>query len=331
MWFPLSLVILGVYFIQRGFAAISGTDIIPGLDVGMTYFFTTTGLAVLVGGFLLDKKPAKIMIGIASAFGAASLLTVVTNPIIFGIGFGLAAACLKLAPYTAPLKLKDGNEALRIAPQAAAKNFGAALFILFLGTVFKELGVVTAPILALCFLITGLYCYAVLPDDKIEGWNWKEVLLVSKNWKFWGFLVYCFWMVGLYYLAVKGLLPNMMADGIQKQNALYILAMMFILAGILRWPWAWYGEQVGYWNPMIFGTLGLAVVTHMVKSNYLVGDGIPVVSLSNCFAFAFFGSAHTPNYWSCAKKEFGKEKLGTVIGLGYVAMYLGAGVLYGKW
>jgi hypothetical protein len=311
-----------VYFIQRGLAAISGTDMIPGLDQGMQIFFTTTGLAVLLCGFLLDQKPAKTLIVLASIVGSISVLGVFSSPVLFGIGFGMAAALLKLAPYTAPLKLKDGNEAVRIAPQAAAKNFGAALFILFLGGALKTLGYWTAPILSVVFLMVGAWAYKVVPDDRcIEGWNFKDILALAKKFNFWFFLVYCFWMVGLYYLVVKSLVPHMIADGYAKGDALLYLAIAFGIAGVLRWFWAYTGEDItGYVFPMVLGTIVLAALAYTETH-----------SITELVMFTIAGSAHTPNYWSYAKQEFGKEKLGTVLGLGYVAMYMGAGVLYGSW
>jgi hypothetical protein len=78
---------------------------------------------------------------------------------------------------------------------------------------------------------------------------------------------------------------------------------------------------MGYSFPMILGTLGLICSTIMIKVGMLIG--IPM--------FILFGSAHTPNYWAYAKEEFGNDVLATAMGLGMVAMYLGAGVIYGKW
>jgi hypothetical protein len=47
--------------------------------------------------------------------------------------------------------------------------------------------------------------------------------------------------------------------------------------------------------------------------------------------FTVFSSVHTPNYWAQAKKIGGAKYVSTVMGLGFVSMYLGAAILFGKW
>lgn len=323
IWFPLSMLIFITYALQRGLASFAKTDmVVPWLKDGLGIYFTTMSLAVLLGGFILDKVNSKTVILFATGVGILGILGLIQGPWMFGVGFGLAASFIKLAPYSAPLKLYDKNDGIRISPQASAKNFGGAFFLLFFGAfimTFSFNAVVVA--LSLLFAIIGLLSYWMLPDDKIKGWNIEEVKEVIKKWKFWAFMSYFFVMCGVYYIAIMGFFPEMLVAGYTRAQTITLMAVSFILAGILRWPSAWLGQKIGYWKTIIIGTLGMMITIPLTKID-------PLLAM---YLFAPFSAIHTPNYWALAKDMFGKKYLATVIGLGFTAMYLGAGIMYGKW
>lgn len=324
IWFPLSMLIFITYALQRGLASFAKTDmVLPWLADGMGIYFTTMSLSVLFGGFILDKVSSKKVILFATGIGILGILGLIQGPWLFGIGFGIAAAFMKLIPYSAPLKLGDGNDGLRISPQASAKNFGGAFFLLFLGGFLMTFTFSTiAVFLSLFFAVVGVYTYSILPDDKIKGWNISEIKELIKSWKFWAFMGYFFIMCGVYYIAIMGFFPAMMKiAGYTKGQTIILMAISFILAGLLRWPSAWIGQKIGYWKTIIIGTIGMIITIPLTKTD-------PLLAM---YIFAPFSAIHTPNYWTLAKDMFGKKYLATVMGLGFVAMYLGAGFMYGKW
>jgi hypothetical protein len=324
IWFPLSMLIFITYALQRGLASFAKTDmVVPWLQDGMGIYFTTMSLTVLLGGFILDKVSSKVVILFATGVGILGILGLIHGPWLFGIGFGIAASFVKLAPYSAPLKLFDGNDGIRISPQASAKNFGGAFFLLFFGAFLMTFTFnVIVVYLSLLFAIIGLLSYYMLPDDKIKGWNIIEIKEVIKKWKFWVLMSYFFIMCGVYYVAIMGFFPAMIKiGGYTKGETITLMAISFILAGILRWPAAWIGQKIGYWKTIIIGTIGMIITIPLTKID-------PLLAM---YLFAPFSAIHTPNYWALAKDMFGKKYLGTVIGLGFVAMYIGAGFMYGKW
>lgn len=324
IWFPLSMLIFITYALQRGLASFAKTDMVmPWLADGMGIYFTTMSLAILVGGFILDKISSKKVVLFATGIGILGILGLTQGPWLFGICFGIAAAFMKLIPYSAPLKLNDGNDGLRISPQASAKNFGGAFFLLFLGGFLMTFTFSTiAVVLSMLFAIIGLYAYSVLPDDKIKGWDISEIKEVIKSWKFWVFMGYFFIMCGVYYVAIMGFFPAMMKiSGYTKGETITLMAISFILAGFLRWPSAWLGEKIGKGKILAIGTLGMIATIPLTTIN-------PLLAM---YIFAPFSAIHTPNYWAIAKDMFGKKYLATVIGLGFVFQYIGAGLMYGKW
>ena len=321
-WLPLTGLIFGTYMIQRGLASLAKAGIAPHLQDATSIFFTVAGIAVFFMGMLCDNIKSKTMIAVATILGSAGILFLPSSALMFGLFFGVAAAILKIIPFSNPLKLTDGNDSIRIAPQASAKNFGAAIFILLIGSLAGTLGLVPLSFVFVTILmLIGIWAYFSVEDEIIHSWNIKKVLELTKKPLFWFFMMYSFIMVGTYYVAVSEIYPMLTRGDVESGMALTVLGVSFIVAGILRWPWAWIGHKTKYIWPMIVGTLGLVGSVFLLKANFILG--VPV--------FIIFGSAHTPNYWAYAKEKFGPELLATVLGLAYVAMYLGAGIIYGKW
>jgi MFS family permease len=330
IWLPLSLSIFGIYAIQRGFATLAkASDFpIPHMKEALAIYFTVMSLAVLIGGFLLDNRNTKEIYILATGLGVIGILLVPHTPWGFGVLFGASAAILKLAPYSSPMKLFDKKEALRIAPQSAAKNIGGAVFILFLGGTLEILGWDrTSIILAVFFLLTGLASYIMLPNDKVEGWKWSIFKELSHDWKFWFISLYFFIMCGVYYVAIYGFYPALKSAGYSAEESLTILAISFLFAGGLRFFVAWLGDReiwdgISFRLPlMIFGTVGMAVCIPLQSF-------CPVISLT---IFTFMSAIHTPNYWAYCKEQWGPTYISTVLALGFFFMYLGAGVMYGAW
>lgn len=330
LWLPLSLSIFGIYAIQRGFATLAkASDFpIPHMKEALAIYFTVMSLAVLIGGLLLDNRNTKEIYLLATGLGVVGILMVPYTPWGFGLLFGASAAILKLAPYSSPMKLFNEKEALRIAPQSAAKNIGGAVFILFLGGTLETLGWNTTSIILACFfLITGLVSYTMLPNDKVEGWKWSIFKELSYDWRFWFISLYFFVMCGVYYVAIYGFYPAFISAGYEPEVTLTILAGSFLCAGALRFFVAWLGDKeiwdgLSFRLPlMIFGTVGMAVCIPL--SNFC-----PIISL---ILFTFMSSIHTPNYWAYCKEQWGPKYIATVVSLGFFFMYLGAGVFYSKW
>ena len=323
LWLPMMMSIFGVYAIQRGFAtfAKSADFVVPHMQLGLGIFFTVMSLVVLVGGYLLDNYNSKNLFLISGLLGAVGIVSVPYSPWAFGILFGTAAAFLKLAPYSAPMKIYNENEAVKICPQAAAKNLGGAAFILFLGGLLISLGwnYVTT-ILAAFFMAACLFSYLILPNDKIEGWKWSIFKESSKSIKFWGFMVYFFFMCGIYYVAIMGFYPALKGIGFTATTATTTLAISYLCAGALRWPAAYLGNYMRL--PLMWiGVAGMAIAIFLTKIH-------PVGAL---VLFTLSSTIHTPNYWAYCKEQWGPRYIATIIALGFVFQYLGAGVFYGKW
>lgn len=330
IWLPLSLSIFGVELIQRGLATFAKAKEfgIPHLTDALSIYFLMMSLGVLACGYFCDNFNSRKILLWSTIVGALGILTLPYTPLGFGLIFGAAAAFIKISPFSAPLKLKDGNDAFRISPQAAAKNVGGALFILLLGSVVLSIGWnYTTLILSSIFLASGIWCYYILPNDKIEGWKWNIFIELSKDWKFWMISVYFFLMCGFYYIAIFGFYPALTKiSGYPKTTAMTIIAISFLCAGALRFFVSWLGDQKikGYQIrlPLMWiGTAGMAICIPF--TNYY-----PVLSL---ILFTFMSSIHTPNYWAYCKEQWGSLYISTVMALAFFFMYLGAGVMYGKW
>ena len=330
IWLPLALSIFGVYAIQRGFAVLNTS--IPNMEIGMPMFFMTMSLAVLIGGYILDNFNARNVLLFATGLSAIGIALVPYTSLGFGLLFGCSAALMKIGPYSAPLKLIASKPALQISPQSSAKNFGGAVLILGVYGVMLNLGwVTTTTILSIFFVIVGIATYFMLPDDKIEGWRWDILKELLDDEKFWLICLYFFVMSGFYWMAVTQYKSALIAMGYSKAWSLNIIAISFIIAGFLRFVVSWIGDDV-YLNIrdrmirlrlplMIVGTMGMALAVYLLKFN-------PLISL---IIFTPMSAIHTPNYWAYCREQWGPKYISTVLGLGYFFMYLGAGVMYGKW
>jgi hypothetical protein len=282
-------------------------------------------LVVLFGGILLDNFSSRKIILWASVMAMVGIATIPYTIYGFGLVYGAAAALLKLAPFSAPLKLKDGQDGLRVSPQGSAKNFGGALFSLALGTVFVSMGLpLSMTILGLLFLAAGLFVYHTVPDDRIKGWKVSVFKKLAKDSVFWLFMLYFFFLNTVYYVALADIFPSLVkVGGFSKDSATFIVGMMWILAGVSRFLWGWFGDVIEKYRLHLL-ILGIP----LMGMSMIVDSYCPV---SAAVLFGLFSSIHTPVYWAYAKQRWGKECVSTVIGLGFVSMYLGAGLLYGKW
>ena len=322
IWLPLALSIFGVYAIQRGFAVLNTS--IPNMEVAMPMFFMVMSLAVLVGGYLLDNFNTRNVLLCATVIGTVGILLVPYTPLGFGLLFGCAAALIKIGPYSSPMKLFDKNPAMKISPQSAAKNFGGAFLIFFAyGLMVKHGWVTTTQLLASLFAFVGIATYFILPNDRIKGWKWSILKELIDDEKFWLISLYFFVMSGFYWMAVTQYKSAFMAAGFSKQDTLTYIGISFVIAGFLRFVFSWIGDCASKRLPlMITGTIGLGIAVYMLEACH------PIYSL---IIFTPMSAIHTPNYWAYCKEQWGPRYISTVLGLGYFFMYLGAGVMYGKW
>jgi hypothetical protein len=318
-----SILIFIIYAVERGASSFAGTDLLTSwLPTAMSTYFLTSSLGVLLGGIFLDRKRAKDVLKWIVPIGTASILGLTLgNPWVFGIGFGLTAVIIKLAPFSSILKLFDGGDALRISNQAAAKNFGGAAFLMFLGTALASIGFnMFVYLLAGLFLIISSLAVMNLPDDRIPGWEWDKVKALCKTSKWWWFALYFFLQGGLYYYLLMKQMPCLLAAGYSKITVIPILAGMQIAGGLLRYPLGWIMDRWGYGKMLILHTaLYFAAWFTM---------GVDALLWTTIFTVA--AAASTPSYWAYSK-TFGKEMIATVVSMGLVIQYLGAGIIVGKW
>lgn len=329
LWLPLSLPIFCVDIVQRGFAAFAkaATVPIPNIHEALSIYFLVLSLGVLLFGFVCDNFNTRKLLLISMIVAAIGMISLPYTPLGFGLLFGGAASLIKVAPFSASLKLINKNEALNISPQAASKNFAGALFTLFIAGALTSLGWLnTTVILGIFILACGLIVYMFVPDDKIEGWKWTIFLDLCKDWKFWMIAVYFFLMCGWYYIAIYGFFPALAKIGYSKTMASTAIAISFLLSGILRFLVSWIGDQIlfGYKLrlPLLwFGTFGMGACIPLTPVEPLISLGL----------FTFMSSIHTPNYWAYCKEQWGPTYIATVVSLGFFFMYLGAGIMYGQW
>jgi len=335
MWLPLSLAIFGIDLIQRGLSTFAKMKDfgIPDLQNTLSMYFIVMSISVLVCGYFCDNFNSRKILLWSTIAGAIGILSLPYFSLGFILIFGAAAAFIKIAPFTAPLKLKNGNESLRIAPQAAAKNIGGALFILLLGTVLPIIGWGwSVSVLALLFLIAGISAYRVLPNDKLEGWKWSIFLELARDYKFWMVMVYFFFMNGLYYIAIKGFIPSLMESGLSKSFSISLVAISFLCAGVLRFFWGWLGTKkikkfAQYTNVdtkfplMVIGTIGMGLCIPVTL----------VAPITSLILFTIMSAIHTPIYWAWCKEQWGPVYISTVLSIGFSVMYLGSGIMYGTW
>lgn len=329
LWFPLSLTVFIAYAIQRGGLAVSKTGMVPEwFGGGLRIYFLTISVTMLFCGILMDNVRSKSAMIVATILGSIGLLATAYAPLmsqsltpwVFGICMGVAATLIKIIPFSSPMKIYDKDEAIKVAPQASAKNFGAGAFVFLLPIIIAAMSWTGIAVgLSLIFLLSGVLVYLIMPDDRIVGWNISIFPKLFKDWQFWTIMSYFFIMVGFFYRILPKFMPAMVAAGIPDAGLL--LAISFVLAGVLRWPFAGIGKEIGHWNITF---IGLALMIFSVVM-------IPIDPVLALFTFTIGGATHTPNYWAGCKQIWGKEYIATVLGLGYTFMYLGGGVLMGKW
>lgn len=329
MWLWLSLPIFCIDIVQRGFAAFAkaANFPIPHIQEALSVYFFVVSLGVLLFGFICDNVNARKILLLSMCVAAVGMISLPYTPWGFGLLFGGAASLIKVAPFSAPLKLLHKNEALNISPQAAAKNVAGALFTLFIAGLLTSIGwISTTLMLGIFIIICGILVFKFVPDDKIEGWKWEIFKILSKDWKFWMMAVYFFLMCGWYYIAIYGFFPALAKDGYTKGTTATIIAISFLLAGALRFFVAWLGDQklFGYKLrlPLLWiGTFGMGACIPLT----------PIYPLISLALFTFMSSIHTPNYWAYCKEQWGPKYIATVVSLGFFFMYLGAGIMYGQW
>jgi MFS family permease len=329
LWIPLVLPIFCVDIVQRGFAAFAkAADFpIPHIHEALSIYFFVLALGVLIFGFLCDNYNSRKILLWAMIGAAIGMVSLPYTSWGFGLMFGAAASLIKVAPFSAPLKLIHKNEALNISPQAAAKNIAGALFTLFIASLLTSIGWISTTMMLGIFIIAcGFLVYYTVPDDKVEGWKWTIFLDLCKDWKFWMMAVYFFLMCGWYYIAIYGFFPALAKAGYTKGNTAIIIAISFLVAGGLRFFVAWLGDRklFGYKLrlPLLWiGTFGMGACVPLT----------PIMPLTSLVLFTFMSSIHTPNYWAYCKEQWGPTYIATVVSLGFFFMYLGAGLMYGKW
>jgi MFS family permease len=326
----LSLPIFCIDIVQRGFAAFAKAADFPIAHIkeALSIYFFVLSVGVLIFGFVCDNFNARKVLLLAMIVAAIGMITIPYTPWGFGLLFGGAAAFIKVAPFSAPLKTnKKGSDAINISPQAASKNLAGALFILVISGLLASIGwITTTLLLGIFILLCGILVYFTVPDDKIEGWKWDIFLKLAKDWKFWMISVYFFLMCGWYYVAIYAFFPALAEVGYTRATSSTLIAVSFLFAGALRFFVAWLGDQYikGYKVrlPLLWvGTFGMGACV-------LLTPLYPLISLA---LFTFMSSIHTPNYWAYCKEQWGPTYIATVVSLGFFFMYLGAGVMYGAW
>jgi MFS family permease len=160
-----------------------------------------------------------------------------------------------------------------------------------------------------------------MPDVKIEGWKISIFKELAIDWKFWLMMIYFFLMSGIFYVVISLFMPALKKIGFSDAQSIYLIGMSYVVTGILRFGSAWLGDKIGHWKLMLIGTLGMAGCYFLLPYN-------PILTV---WIFTVFSTMHTANYWAQCKQLWGPKYIATVIGIGYVAMYIGAGILYGKW
>jgi MFS family permease len=328
-WLPLSLPIFGVDLIQRGFAAFAKAKdfMIPNMEDALSVYFITMSIGVLVCSVICDRANSRRILLYSCLVGGIGMVLLPHSYLAFGIIFGMAAAFIKISPFSASLKLTKDRPATNVVPQAVAKNLAGALFILLLGLVFKSLGWTTSSLLlGAVFVLSGFYVYWFVPDDRIEGWNWSIFRVVIGQFKFWHLMTYMFFMNGTYYLVVKQFYPAFIEMGIPSSSAMTMMAISLLISGAMRWPWAWAGDVrvLGPHTRVILMWGGVAAMAVPLWT-------IPHYPITSFVVYTFLNAIHTPTYWAYHKENWGPEYVSTIAALGFAFMYLGSGVMYGSW
>jgi len=325
-WLPLSGMVVVTYMIQRGFAAIAKSGVVEtDIKSGMGFYFTATAFAALAIGFLSDRIKAHWLVAGAGVAGTLGILALGVSPLAFGIGMGIAAATCKMVPFMTPLKRKDTNmEALRIAPQSAAKNVGAASFIFLFAAMIKVAGfsLFTSLIAPVFALMSGWAWLTVKNLDlPLVKWDLSRLKSIFKNKLFY---LYGTWFAAstwLIYTIYPKMYGSFKALDWSRSESLYMIGILGLCSIPLRWLWSYVGDKTKNSIPMF-----AAIFTYIPV--LLLMDKYPLITIP-----IFFGamSMVTPNMWATAKKWFTKEDLGTAMGIIMIITYLIVGLTFGKW
>jgi len=319
----LSLSIFATSAIERSFATIAKMPEAPStIFHGMEIYMYTLSIGALAIGWLFDNVNARPLLSLSCFLVAIGILFLPSSSLVFGLCFGLGTVVTKLAPFSAPLKLKDKWESLWISPQSAAKNFGPILFLLFLGNFLTQAGfdIVTVGLVILS-VFTGICIHIFVPDDKIVGWKASIFAKLAKDYKFWILMVYFFFTTGLHYTIVMQLVTMLKAAGFSSSEAVTAVALGWLGSGIMRVPVAYLGDRFGHGLMLVIGLAGFFAVWGIMSY-------FPLLAVISYFAFS---SIHTPNYWGYIKKRWTGQYVATLVAFGYFFMYVGAGIMVGKW
>jgi MFS family permease len=300
---------------------------IPHMEDALSVYFITMSIGVLFCSIICDRFNSRKLLLIACCVGGVGMALLPFSYLAFGLIFGLAAAFIKISPFSASLKLTKDRPALNVVPQAVAKNLAGAVFILLLGIVFLAIGwTASSLILGAVFVLSGIYVYAFIPDDRIEGWDWSIFREVIGQFKFWHLMVYMFLMNGTYYLVVKQFYPAFIKMGIEPGWAMTMMAVSLLISGAMRWPWAWAGDArvLGPHTRVILMWVGVVAMAIPLWT-------IPHYPITSFVVYTFLNAIHTPTYWAYHKENWGPEYVSTIAALGFAFMYLGSGVMYGSW
>jgi len=324
LWFPLSLAIFGSYAIQHGLTTLGKTTlVVPWFMEGLSIFFITLSIGMFFIGPILDNVNSRKSMIVAVVLGVIGIYGLSISPWIFGIFFGLANVIIKIIPFSGPMKLINKNEAVSICPQAAAKNIGSIFFLLFLSSLLLEWGWnASITILAILFGVSGILTYYMMPDDKIQGWKWSIFLKLSKQLKFWLLMLMLGGMSAGYYWSIPQFVPAIKNSGFTMQEAIWIQAVLLLLAAGSRWPNAWIGQKIGHWKYMTIGAIIQPLIVLFI---------LPYYPIMATIIFQPIGAIPTPNYWPGYKKDWGPEYVSTLSALGFISMYLCTGLVIGKW
>jgi len=320
----LSLIIFSLEAWQRGLVTLSKSNMVPDFfNSSVAMYFTVVASTIFIMGLLLDNTSAKKSILIGTIIGVVGILLTPYTIYGYGVVFGIAAALMKLIPFSSPLKISTGNyDGLLVTPQAASKQLGGAFCMLVLGTFIIMWGLPTTTILiSSLFCIAGIGSYFLIPNVKIEGWKINIFKQLSIDWRFWLMMIYFFFMSGIFYVVVSSFIPALKKVGFSNEASIYMIGISYIVSAILKVGSSWLGDKFGHWIMMTIGTIGMSLCYFILQYN-------PVLAV---WLFAPFSTMHTANYWVQCKQLWGPKYIATVLGLGYVAMYIGAGVLYGRW
>jgi len=319
MWLPLASIIFGAYAIQRGLVVFAKTDLVaPWLSEALHIYFLMIALSIFFAGVFLDKIPTRKALLGAVITGTVGLLTLPYTPWGFGILLGVAAAFIKLGPFSGPLKILSGGKATSIVPQAIAKNVGALVFLLVLASVLTGLGwTVTALAMTAIFLGAGITSYILMPDDNLETkWKLDKFVEWAKDYRFW-FFIGVFFCQGIYYPVMSQFWPQLAAAGYGSSKP-FLLGGGFVLAGLLRYPWARIGDKVGHWPLLLIASFGY-ILTFFFST---------VAPLAFWIGFQCIASIQTPCYWGYARRFANKDYVATLVGVGFVVLYVSSWLLW---